>query len=125
MAKHFRDLIVWQKAVELSTLIYAATSSFPKSELYGLTSQMRRASVSIASNIAEGSARGSKRDFKQFVAIARGSNYELQTQLVIAQKLKFGSEASLQKAEALSHEIGRMLSKLSDFLGNRILTTEN
>lgn len=122
MAKHFRDLIVWQKAVELSTLIYVATSNFPKSETYGLSSQMRRAAVSIASNIAEGSARATKRDFKQFVGIARGSNYELQTQLVIAQNLQFGRLEDIKKAEALSHEVGKMLSSLSDFLGNR---TEN
>ena len=84
---------------------------------------MRRSAVSIASNIAEGSARGTKRDFKQFVGIARGSNYELQTQLVIAQKLGFGKLEEIQAAEALSHEIGKMLSRLSEFLTTR--TTDN
>ena len=116
MAKGFRDLIVWQRAIELAGLVYELTGDFPQSELYGLTSQMRRAAVSIASNIAEGSARGTKRDFRQFVAVARGSNFELQTQLVIAQKLDFGQSEKSKRAEAVSHEVGRMLGKLSDYL---------
>jgi four helix bundle protein len=79
VAKSFRDLKVWNLAIDLTTLIYALSADFPKSEIYGLSSQMRRAAVSIASNIAEGSARGTKKDFKQFVMIARGSTCELQT----------------------------------------------
>ena len=75
MAKSFRELKVWNKAIDLTVLIYELTDSFPKQEIYGLTSQMRRASVSVASNIAEGSARGTKRDFRQFVKLARGSNW--------------------------------------------------
>ena len=73
MAKSFRDLKVWNLAVDMTTLVYAVTAEFSKSEIFGLSSQMRRAAVSIPSNIAEGSARGTKKDFKQFVSIARGS----------------------------------------------------
>ena len=118
MGKSFRELKVWNRAIELTTLIYAMTSEFPKAETYGLSSQMRRTAVSVASNIAEGSARGSKRDFKQFVTIARGSNYELQTQLVIAGRLGFASSQGIEAAETLSHEVGQMLSGLSKYLSS-------
>jgi four helix bundle protein len=93
MSASFRDLKVWKKSIELTVLVYELTRAFPKEELYGLTSQMRRASVSIASNIAEGSARGTVPDFRQFVKIARGSNCELQTQIVIARELRLGDQS--------------------------------
>jgi four helix bundle protein len=109
MAGSFRDLIVWQKAVELSLLIYKLTTGFPSSEQFGLTNQLRRASVSIASNIAEGYGRSSKGEYLQFLGHARGSNCELQTQLVIASGLGFGSDAKRNAAESLSVEIGKML----------------
>jgi four helix bundle protein len=118
MAKSFRDLKVWNRAIDLSTLVYALTAEFPKAEIYGLSSQMRRAAVSIASNIAEGSARGTKKDFKQFDTIARGSNCELQTQLVIAGRLGFIGPEKINAAETLSHEVGQMLSGLSKYLGS-------
>jgi four helix bundle protein len=76
----FRELIVWQRAMQLTNAIYDATSTFPKEEMFGLTSQMRRAAVSIASNIAEGSQRGGKKEFIHFLTIARGSVAELLTQ---------------------------------------------
>jgi four helix bundle protein len=117
MAKSFRELKVWNRAIELTTLVYATTAKFPKAEIYGLSSQMRRAAVSIASNIAEGSARGTRKDFKQFVMIARGSNCELQTQLVIASRLAFCRTEKIKEAEEISHEIGQMLSGLSKYLG--------
>jgi four helix bundle protein len=120
MAQSFRDLKVWKKAIELTVSIYGFTVEFPKEETYGLTAQMRRASVSVASNIAEGSARGTKRDFRQFVKLARGSNCELQTQLVIARQLGFGNGAKCDKLEALSEEIGRMLSALGRYLTDEI-----
>ena len=91
MAQAFRDLKVWKKAIELSVSVYRFTRPFPREELYGLVSQMRRASVSIASNIAEGSARRTRREFRQFVKLAEGSNCELQTQLLIARQLGFGN----------------------------------
>lgn len=98
MAKSFRELKVWKKAVDLAVLVYDFTAEFPKRETYGLSSQMQRAAVSIASNIAEGSARGTRRDFRQFVKLAEGSNCELQTQLLIARRLQY---ASGQKCDVL------------------------
>jgi four helix bundle protein len=108
MAGSFRDLIVWQKAVELSVAIYDLTSSFPSSERFGLTNQLRRASVSVASNIAEGYGRSTRGEYIQFLGHARGSNCEVQTQLVIAGKLGFGVEEKRQAAENVSEEIGRI-----------------
>ncbi|HEY5330349.1 MAG TPA: four helix bundle protein [Acidobacteriaceae bacterium] len=116
MAKSFRDLEVWNLSVDLTMLIYAITSDFPKHEIYGLSSQMRRSAISISSNLAEGSARGTKRDFRQFVLIARGSNCELQTQLMIAGRLGYLQAQKLNEAEALCQRISRMLSGLSNFL---------
>ena len=90
MPKTFRELEVWNIAIDLTALIYGFTAEFPRQQIYGLSSQMHRAAVSIASNIAEGSARGTRRDFRQFVKQAEGSNTELQTQLIIAMRLQFG-----------------------------------
>ena len=118
MGDSFMDLVVWQRAVELSTGIYRLTGSFPKSEQFGLVNQMRRASVSIASNIAEGYGRSTKGEYLLFLGHARGSKCELQTQLVIAKRLGFGAETSYQSAERLCADISRMLiammRKLSD-----------
>jgi four helix bundle protein len=112
MGKSFRDLLVWQRSTDLTTCVYELTSDFPKSEIYGLTSQLRRAAVSIASNIAEGAGRGGKKEFRQFLNMARGSNCELQTQLAIKAKLQMASGERLRQAESLSHEVGRMLNGL-------------
>lgn len=120
MAKTFRELEVWKKSIDLTTLIYELTTEFPKNEIYGLTSQMRRAAVSVASNIAEGSARGTRKDFRQFVKQAEGSNCELQTQLVIARRLKLGNSEKIQEAERFSIEIGKMLGGLSAYLAREI-----
>ncbi|HWB33296.1 MAG TPA: four helix bundle protein [Acidobacteriaceae bacterium] len=129
MKQSFRELKVWKKSVQLTVLVYRFTGAFPKEEVYGLTSQMRRAAVSVASNIAEGSARGTKREFRQFVKLARGSNCELQTQLVISRELELGDRTQCDELEDLSEEIGRMLSALSRYLTREIksreLTTEN
>jgi four helix bundle protein len=108
----FRDLIVWQRAIELSVAIYKPTATFPREEIYGLSSQLRRASVSIASNIAEGQGRCSPGEFRQFLGIARGSNLEVQTQLVIAAKLEYGHPPQVVDCENISFEIGRMLNGL-------------
>lgn len=116
MAKSFRDLEVWKKSIDLTALTYELTAEFPKQEIYGIVSQMRRAAVSIASNIAEGSARATRRDFKQFIKQAEGSNCELQTQLIIASRLQFGDASKIQAAEKLSIQIGKMLSNLSKYL---------
>jgi four helix bundle protein len=112
VGKSFHDLKVWQRSIEMTTLIYQMTASFPQSELYGLTSQMRRAAVSVASNIAEGAGRGSKAEFRRFLKMARGSNCELQTQLIIAANLEIAGRDRLETANSLSHEVGRMLNGL-------------
>ena len=109
MTGSFRDLIVWQRAVELSLAIYKLTAAFPAPEQFGLTNQLRRAAVSVASNIAEGYGRTSRGEYLQSLGYARGSNCEVQTQLVISGGLGFGSEAKRQDAENLCDEIGRML----------------
>lgn len=109
MGASFKDLVVWQKAVRLSSEIYRLTASFPPSEQFGLTNQMRRASVSIASNIAEGYGRATKGEYNQFLGQARGSNCELQTQLIIANMLGFCGSKIYEPVEKLSAEISRML----------------
>jgi four helix bundle protein len=109
MAQDYHELIVWQRAIELTVCIYKLTRSFPKEELYGLTSQMRRASVSVASNIAEGRGRLTPGEFRQFLGLAQGSTYELQTQLLVARKLGLGSDEVLDEAASLSDEVSKML----------------
>lgn len=105
----YRDLIVWQRAVEMTVALYRLTKLFPREELFGLASQLRRAGVSVASNIAEGYGRSSRGEYRQFLGIARGSNLEVQTQLVIAKSLSFGDAGKIEAAETLSLEIGKML----------------
>jgi len=109
MAQDYRELKVWQKAVELTVLIYKSTRSFPRSEMYGLFSQMRRASVSIASNIAEGRGRINGAEFRQFLGIARGSACELLTQIHVARVLEYGDARALDEAESLGNEVSKML----------------
>jgi len=109
MAQDYRDLIVWQKAMELTVCIYSLTQSFPKQEIYGLSSQMRRASVSIASNIAEGRGRLNPAEFRQFLAMAQGSIYELETQLLIANSLGFARAEAIKEAESIANEVSKML----------------
>lgn len=108
--KHYKDLLVWQKAIDLVTQVYVATRSFPREELYGLTSQIRRAAVSVPSNIAEGQARLTPGEFRQFIGIAKGSLSELDTQLIIAEKLGYLT-GPCPLFEQLA-EVGRMLSGL-------------
>ncbi len=108
--KSYKDLIVWQKAIEVSKKIYLLTKSLPLEELYGLCSQMRRAAILIASNIAEGGSRGTRKDFIQFLRIASSSTAELQTQIVIAKE--FYPNASYVEIEALLIEIEKMLSSM-------------
>ena len=108
----YEELIVWQKAMDLVIDIYTLTNTFPKSEQYGLTSQMRRAAVSIPSNIAEGSRRKTKKDYCQFVTIAFGSGAELETQIKIAKRLDYGSQKEYGNTDILLDEIMRMLNKL-------------
>jgi four helix bundle protein len=112
MPQDYRNLMVWQKAIELTVLIYMLTRVFPRDEMYGLTSQMRRASVSVASNIAEDRGRLNPAEFRQFLGVAQGSMYELQTQLLVAKKLGICQGARLEEAESLCNEISRMLNSL-------------
>ena len=88
MLRSYRDLLVWQKALELTVLIYRLSEGFPRTEIYGLTSQIRRASVSVPSNIAEGYGRGSRKEYLQFLFVAQGSLKELETQTILSQRLK-------------------------------------
>ncbi|HKN20445.1 MAG TPA: four helix bundle protein [Terracidiphilus sp.] len=116
MLRSFRELTVWQKSMQLATGVYRLTQGFPREETYGLASQMRRAAVSVPSNIAEGHGRAGVGEYRQFLWIARGSNFELQTQLEIAKTLKMGNPKLLQESEDLSQEVGKMLFGLLDKL---------
>jgi four helix bundle protein len=106
----YRDLVVWQKGIELAKVVYSLTQKFPPAEKFGLTSQMRRAAVSIPSNIAEGNARQSRRDYVHYLIVARGSLAELDTQLVIARELKMISDTDPLRAQI--QEMARTLQSL-------------
>jgi four helix bundle protein len=108
----YQDLIAWQKAKALAVDVYKATESFPKSETYGLTLQLHRAAVSVASNIAEGQGRLTKGEFCHFLGQARGSALELETQLAIAFDLSFLTGGEFKKLEEKSSEVQRLLSGL-------------
>lgn len=110
--RNYQDLIVWQKAMLLVEMIYTATQSFPKHELYGLTNQIRRAAVSIPSNIAEGQARYSNAEFRHFLSIAQGSKAEVETQIMIANRLNYISKDEMNQALSLLLEISKMLASL-------------
>jgi four helix bundle protein len=112
MSASYRDLRVWQNAMDLVVNVYHETQGFQREELYGLTSQMRRASVSIPSNIAEGKGRSTDRDRALFFCHARGSLLELETQILIAQRLKYLPDTSAESLIKISTELGRMLNSL-------------
>ncbi len=114
--KTHRDLDVWKKSVSLVTLIYEKTKGFPKEEIYGLTNQIRRAAVSVPSNIAEGSARQGNKEFVQFLYISLGSLTELETQLIIAKNLLFLSEENFESLMSKQKEIGKMLIGLIRYI---------
>ncbi len=109
----YRDLIVWQKAISLVVAIYDLTIDFPREEVYGLTSQMKRAAVSIPSNIAEGSRRRGEKDIRHFLTIAYGSASELETQIEIAKQLKLVKEDKLPHVNELLEEVLKMLNKMT------------
>lgn len=117
MAQNFQDLVVWQRAMEMTVAVYRATQTFPREEIYGLTSQLRRAAVSVASNIAEGRGRITSGEFRQFLRLAQGSNYEIQTQILVARQLEMGKPELLDEAQKLSIEVGKMLSALIASIG--------
>ncbi|HKJ40740.1 MAG TPA: four helix bundle protein [Sunxiuqinia sp.] len=116
--KTYRDIKVWQKAMPFVTKIYKSTGLFPKEEIYGLTSQIRRSAVSIPSNIAEGFGRRSSNEFKRFLQIAMGSLFELQTQLEISKNLEFLDDSAFDDLFQDSREIERMLSAFIDAINN-------
>ena len=112
MENNYRNLIVWQKAMDLVEETYRIVKLLPREETYALSDQMRRASVSIPSNIAEGQVRNSKKEFLQFLSIAKGSNAELQTQCLICVRLNLVKEEQISNVLTLTDEVGRMLNTL-------------
>ena len=123
--KSYKDLLIWQKGIEITEKVYLITNNFPQNELFSLTNQIRRASVSISSNIAEGFGRNSTKSYMNFLKISRGSLYELETQLIIADRLNYISDNELLKSinDLLSEE-GKMINsyinklKLSNVIVN-------
>jgi len=121
MGQSYRDLIAWQKAMNFVAEIYLATQRFPNSELYGLTSQLRRAAVSIPSNIAEGQARLSQKEFHHILSQARGSLAEIETQLLIAGNLNYLPPAKVDGLLADADELGRVLNGLLTSIRSRVV----
>lgn len=111
--RSYQELVAWQKAMDLVVAIYDATRAFPKEETYGLTNQLRRASVSVPSNIAEGQGRESTKEFRQFLSIAYGSLQEVETQLIIAQRLVYLSTTQSETLLQQCAEVGRIINGLS------------
>lgn len=110
--RSYKDLIVWQRSIELVVAVYALTDNYPKTEIFGLISQMRRAAVSIPSNIAEGKSRGTQKDYRNFVITAFASGSELETQIIISKRLFFGKNLDFLKVDNLLNEVMRMLCVL-------------
>lgn len=111
-SKDFKDLIVWQKSMELVAEVYRLVKKLPKEELYALSDQIRRSAISIPSNIAEGQGRNSMKEFNQFLAIAKGSKAELETQLLLCVQINYLDKAEIDTASTLIQEIGKMLNAL-------------
>jgi len=116
LVKHYQDLAVWQKAMDLTVMVYKITEQLPKSEVYGLASQIRRAAVSVPSNIAEGSSRRSTGEFIRFTNIASGSVAELQTQTMLMHRLGYCNEEIYSTLINTINEVGRMLYGLQNSL---------
>lgn len=108
----YRDLVVWKKSIELVVEVYKLTDCFPREEIFGISSQMRRCSVSIPSNISEGSYRGTRKDFSHFLRIAYGSGAELETQIEVSKRLPKMKSLDYSKADILLSEVMKMLNKL-------------
>lgn len=122
MKKSYRDLKVWQKAIDLGVKVYAHTQGFPNGERYGLTLQMRKSAVSVASNIAEGCARNGEKEFCHFVGIARGSVAELTTQTIIAHRIGYLEKEPFHEVEIMTKEISKMLSGLKSSITKPVAT---
>lgn len=117
---NFKDLKFWQKSIDLSVLVYKITALFPNDEKFGLVSQLRRASVSIASNIAEGASRSSDKEFLYFLSISNGSAFEVETQLIIANKLSYINESDLTNVIGSVTEIQIMIYSFSNKIKEKI-----
>lgn len=118
---YFKELKVWQKAIELVTETYAKTQDFPKEEIYGITSQIRRCAISIPSNIAEGCGRKTDKDFSNFLSISLGSAFELETQLIICKNLEFVTNEDFNYLESEIQHIQNMIIKLQNSLEKKII----
>jgi four helix bundle protein len=118
--KSHRRLILWQKSVRLAVEIHRVSRQLPKHELFGLAAQMKRAAVSIPSNVAEGAARHTTRDYIRFLYIARGSSAEIDTHLMLAEELGYLTHDELSTALAISEEVGRLLNAVITALHRRI-----
>src|SRR5579872_5542656 len=116
MSNSYRDLLAWQQAMNLVELVYKASAGFPKEEVYGLTSQVRRAAVSVAANIAEGQGRKSKGEFMQFLGNAKGSLMEVETHLLIAKRLHFLTEANCDPALEQTARVAKLTNGLLNAL---------
>jgi four helix bundle protein len=112
VVRHYKDLVAWQKAMELVTEVYRLTEDFPDHEKFGLVSQVRRAAVSVPSNIAEGQGRATPGEFKQFLGHARGSLFEVETQLLIAENLAFADQDKTQCCLDLVQDVGKLINGL-------------
>jgi four helix bundle protein len=115
-----KDLIVWQKAVAFAVSIHEATGRYPRSERFGLVAQLRRAAVSVASNVAEGSARGSTREFMHFLHVARGSLVEVQTQLVVSHQVGYLIDSEFERLDRAVDELARILNAVLTGLAKRL-----
>lgn len=120
MAQHYKDLVAWQKAMDLVVDIYKVTDGFPKKEIYSLTDQIRRAAVSVPSNIAEGQAHHSHREFLHFLRHSTGSLAEVETQLLIAERIGYIDHAATAPLLEKAHEVGRILNGLMSSLREKI-----
>ncbi len=113
---NFKELLIWQKGIKLATEVYKATTGFPKEEMYGISSQIKRCAVSVSSNIAEGAGRNSEKEFLHFLSISYGSLYELETQLIIAQNINFITTDKLESIVAQITELQKMIYKFQQKL---------
>ena len=125
MPQDFRKLVVWQKAIELTLIVYKLTGQFPRNEVYGLSSQVRRASISIVSNIAEGRGRLCPAEFRKFLGVAKGAMYELQTPLLVARTLGLCDSKCFEEPESLCNEVSRMLNAFIETITKKRKTQES
>ena len=120
MVSSYRDLAVWQKAMDLAEMIFSLTSKVPREQIYGMSAQMQRAANSVPSNIAEGHARDSTKEYLYYISVSLGSIAELETQLILCGRVKFLSEGEVKKALGLADEVGKMLRSIQRGLKEKL-----